>query len=557
MDVSIVSGTYNRKDLLIEMIDSARRSAGVGLDYEFIIVDGGSTDGTLTWCRKQEDVILIEQGELLGAVKAFNAGCEVSAGLYVILANDDIEFLYEGIQAGFAFMQDNPHIGIGCFAQNRYNDDYTVAEMPVVIKGKKASKYYGQICMVPRWLGDKVGWWGNYLHTYGGDNELSCNVYELGYTVEPIPYACINDKVCADELREINNPNGKKGHPDSIAWVKKWTDNKDRLGPHVIDIPTVKNPIGTNIRMVYAPIYEQKYAAIQKKSKYGLRDALKLNFSVTEVDYRKSIEDLWYTSLLFRPHVFLFQFQDASEESVQVLKALKGEFPDATFVNWNGDYGQSLYSPRYQRILEMFDLITFVSGDVVNYYRQRSLNSMYWQVSFEEHEWLEPYPDTYDIIFQGSGYTSARIELGYFLRSLPFKTGLFGTWRRKVKADGFTLYDFAKGAQLYRSGKIAISDNQYKTSIAYVSNRLFQVLHAGTFLLQEQIPEVEKYMGFVDGKHFVQWDGLDDLKRKIIYWLDHPEEREIIAKAGQDFVHKYHSFHSRVKQLVKMLPKEL
>ena len=41
---------------------------------------------------------------------------------------DDIEFLYEGIQSGFAFMQDNPHIGIGCFNQNRYNDEYTVAD---------------------------------------------------------------------------------------------------------------------------------------------------------------------------------------------------------------------------------------------------------------------------------------------------------------------------------------------------------------------------------------------------------------------------------------------
>ena len=40
--VSVVSGTYNRLDLLQRMVDSARSSAGP-LPLELVLVDGGST----------------------------------------------------------------------------------------------------------------------------------------------------------------------------------------------------------------------------------------------------------------------------------------------------------------------------------------------------------------------------------------------------------------------------------------------------------------------------------------------------------------------------------
>lgn len=70
--ISAVTGTYNRLALLQKMVTSVRQSVG-GLLYEIILVDGGSTDGTLEWCRQQSDVMLIEQGKLLGAVEAFNA----------------------------------------------------------------------------------------------------------------------------------------------------------------------------------------------------------------------------------------------------------------------------------------------------------------------------------------------------------------------------------------------------------------------------------------------------------------------------------------------------
>ena len=63
--VSIVTGTYNRIDSLKRMVKSVRSSVGLGIPYELVIVEGGSTDGSLEWLRKQPDVVLIEQGKSL------------------------------------------------------------------------------------------------------------------------------------------------------------------------------------------------------------------------------------------------------------------------------------------------------------------------------------------------------------------------------------------------------------------------------------------------------------------------------------------------------------
>jgi GT2 family glycosyltransferase len=121
LDISIVSGTYNRLPYLQKMVISVRNSlAGVyGLAYEIVLVDGGSTDTTQEWCKMQSDIRLIEHGKLVGAVKAFNDGAYAATGKYVIMANDDIEFVDNSILVAYAYMETHPNCGGGCFYQDR------------------------------------------------------------------------------------------------------------------------------------------------------------------------------------------------------------------------------------------------------------------------------------------------------------------------------------------------------------------------------------------------------------------------------------------------------
>ena len=60
--VSVVIGTYNRKNSLKKTIETLRDELdSAPFKSEIIIVDGGSTDGTLNWLKKQKDAITIIQ----------------------------------------------------------------------------------------------------------------------------------------------------------------------------------------------------------------------------------------------------------------------------------------------------------------------------------------------------------------------------------------------------------------------------------------------------------------------------------------------------------------
>src|SRR3972149_10954457 len=92
IDLSVLFPTANRLFYLKRCIESARAHIG-DLSYEFVIVDGGSTDGTAEYLMEQPDIKLIQHGALLGANKAFRDCFLASSGEYVCQLSDDVEII--------------------------------------------------------------------------------------------------------------------------------------------------------------------------------------------------------------------------------------------------------------------------------------------------------------------------------------------------------------------------------------------------------------------------------------------------------------------------------
>jgi glycosyltransferase involved in cell wall biosynthesis len=556
--VSIVSGTYNRFESLKRMIYSVRSSVGIGIPYEIVMVDGGSNDGSLEWMREQDDIVLIEQGALLGLIQAYNVGFNRSRGKYVIMPNDDVEFRFEGIRLAIAYMDDHLDVGIGCFYQNRHSAEYTLDSMPAIRNGKKVSTVYGQVCIIPRWLLTKCGGWNDYV-SYGGDSDLSCQVLEMGFKVEGIPCACINDFQIDDDLRKLNNPvdHLTGGHPDSAKWRNKWTRN-GVLGPVIKFSPTVTNPCKRIPRITYAPLYEDKVFPHQLKTKIGLRKALSEKYLVSEINYQGHLDLLEYDIDNFNPDICLVQFQHPKIFTYDFMMRMKDEYKNTIFMSWSGDYHENVHgSKEYKEICKMFDLASFAIGDIAKDYVDYGINYKYWQIGYEDYNRVpdsEINKNRYDIVFLGNCYDPRRQKMAELLRrQKDLKVGLFGQWPSHIGSDGNTIYDFSAGDVLYRSSKIAIGDNLFPKSIGYVSNRLFQMLHAGAFVFQQKIEGMEYFMGFEDGVHLVVWEDFDDLGEKIREWLPKEREREIIARQGKRFTDDNHSFKRRVEELQIMI----
>lgn len=559
--LSIVTGTFNRLDHLRRMVESARASIPRGVTYEIVLVDGGSDDGTIEWAKSQADIVLIEHGALHGAIRAFCDGAKAANGAYVLLGNDDIEFVGDGILRALVHLETHPNCGMVAFADNRpapgYGEGYKIQTMQAVsLEGLPMHVPYGQVALVPRWLGDVAGWWGaddpimSKAITYGGDNFLSARIWELGFSVESIKGVQVNDLMAQDDLRARN----QTSEPTPSPYYERYPN-----GVRVAASPQIDNPYEPKLRVLYCPIYELRND-VQRANKRGLREALSRYFFVYELDYVGENFDLPALVAAFKPDVLFTQVHGSSGRLTPALLAQVREVnPRMMVINWNGDVHEEGYTSKAAfEYLKNVDLQLVVNATVLEKYEQLGIQSAYWQVGYEPiNETKLPEMAAHDVLFQGDNYGQKRRAFGTLLRGLPYNVGIYG--RGWAFADGETLYDFAAAAALIRAAKIVVGDNQYN-GYGFVSNRVFETLAHGGFLLHQTVDGMEQLLGLRDGVHYVAWSDEADLQEKIRYWLEpkHAKERADIASKGQQFVRAFHSFDNRVRDLfLDVLPEKV
>jgi hypothetical protein len=451
--------------------------------------------------------------------------------------------------------------------------------MPAVKNGQNITVNYAQCGIFRNWLGKKVGWWGRddpefKAVTYAADNYLSAKIWELGYTVDKVEGVAIHDLVHEDELRQINrgDPSTHQGsHPDSAAYYALYPN-----GPTIPDKPALPNPDKTQLRILYLPIYEQDRGATgeytqrckwQHEQKCGLRKALQRKGAlVYEIDYlayhrepQRLMAGLLQVLDLFAPHMILTQLHGTDVINADMMTTIRQHCPRVFLANWNGDvYPAALKSKPMLDALRFFDLQLVVNAGVIPFYEQHGIPCAYWQCAAEEPEGELPDVPKWDVLFLGSNYSEYRGQFAAFLRSLNIpRLGLYGlNWG--VDGNPDCTYDFLTGTALYKNAKIALGENQYLENTAFVSNRLWEALHAGgALLLHQKVNDLEKYTGLKAGEHYIEWETHEDLARLIPYWLDpaNQKARKLIVRAAKRFVDEHHSFDARVKDLfTNLLP---
>lgn len=565
MLLSIVTGTYNRLPLLQQMVASVRRSLYRGLPYEFVIVDGGSTDGTIEWCRTQADIRLIAHGELRGAIRSFCDGAYAAAGKYVLLANDDVEFLDTSILKAITYLESVPTCGAVCFADDRISQGkapgFAVQTQTYIKDGQVIHAPYAQVGLFRRWLGDVCDWWGAndsqfVSHTYGGDNYLSARIVEYGYSVDAVEGVRVRDLVANDGLREHNVKREQKNHDAGGGYYARFTVPPQMLSAPVFDAPYRSD----SIRILYLPIFETRVYPHHPGQKRGLREALARTGHVVEVDYLNEPYDLCELVRNWQPDILVTQCQ---RDKIDLTEA-RQLCPNMLVLNWNGDvYLDALIDPlTVDWLRRNVDVQLVVNAAALPHYAAAGVKAAYWQCGWEPVIGDLTMPDDTDIVFMGSAYSPARFDLADLLVSLPYKTILVGTgWVNYPQNAGNCTYDFETSSCIRRHVKIEVGDNQWMTDTAFVSNRMFDCLAAGgALLLHQTIPALEDYTGLKAGVHYIEWTDHADLQKKLAYWLNPKQDkkRRELVKNAQVYVREHHSFDARLRQLFhEILPEVL
>jgi len=111
--VSLIVVNYNGLAYLDTCLDSLSRQTCAGC--EIIVVDNGSTDGSLQQARdKFPGLIYVETGSNLGYAGGINAGLAVAGGEYISPLNMDTRVEPDWLEKLVVFMESGPQIGAVC-----------------------------------------------------------------------------------------------------------------------------------------------------------------------------------------------------------------------------------------------------------------------------------------------------------------------------------------------------------------------------------------------------------------------------------------------------------
>jgi len=143
-EIAIIIVNWNTKDLLRACLESIYKYPP-HVDFEVIVVDNASTDGSPEMVKAEfPQVVLIQNEENVGFAKANNQAIRQSESNFVLLLNSDTEVLKGSIDELYGLMQETPKIGIaGPLIRNSGNqieESCGNIQTPIAILATKLSR---------------------------------------------------------------------------------------------------------------------------------------------------------------------------------------------------------------------------------------------------------------------------------------------------------------------------------------------------------------------------------------------------------------------------------
>lgn len=111
MDLSVITVTWNIEELIGAQIESVHKGCR-NISCEQIVVDNGSSDGTVEKVQAYEDVQLIALGKNTGFAHANNAGLKDASGEYLLFLNGDMRVEAGSLDTILSWMKEHPDVGI-------------------------------------------------------------------------------------------------------------------------------------------------------------------------------------------------------------------------------------------------------------------------------------------------------------------------------------------------------------------------------------------------------------------------------------------------------------
>ncbi|MBX2816447.1 MAG: glycosyltransferase [Saprospiraceae bacterium] len=204
---SFIVATYNRKDELLELLPSLEGQSHPAEDFELVLVDDGSIDGTAEMIEALETSYALQYHpqENQGPGPARNLGMSMAKGDYFIFVDSDCILPTDFLAKVHVFLSENP---VDCFggpdnAHPSFSSFLKAVNYSMTsflgtggTRGSKTSvtRFYPRSFNmgIKKEVYQKIGGMGNLRH--GQDMDYSMRVYQAGFDVALIPDAFVYHK---------------------------------------------------------------------------------------------------------------------------------------------------------------------------------------------------------------------------------------------------------------------------------------------------------------------------------------------------------------------------
>jgi GT2 family glycosyltransferase len=181
MYASFVIVNYNRKnELLVTITKTKELIENYTKQYEIVIVDNGSTDGSAEAVEVNfPDVVLIANKVNIGA-PAWNFGFAKAKGDYFIIIDDD-SHVESGLSEALLYMDQRPNVGV--LALNILTGPYTSKGWKME-ENKNIVGFIGCGAILRRTTYEKIGGYADWIFLYVNEWELGLRCVNAGYEVQ-------------------------------------------------------------------------------------------------------------------------------------------------------------------------------------------------------------------------------------------------------------------------------------------------------------------------------------------------------------------------------------
>lgn len=214
-ELSIIILNYNTRGLTLACIASLMKVKGE-VDFEIILCDNGSTDGSVeAIVKKYPEVIIVESNVNLGFAKGNNAARKIAKGKYILFLNTDTIVKKGVLVKTIQYLKEHPEAGaITCkliLADGNLDKDarrsfptpwvsftHLVLHLDKLFpKSRLFAKYWygyvspdvtqevdviqGAFFLTPKKLLDEVGWFSEDYFLDGEDIDLCWKIRQKGY----------------------------------------------------------------------------------------------------------------------------------------------------------------------------------------------------------------------------------------------------------------------------------------------------------------------------------------------------------------------------------------